>query len=175
VIKLSEATKGMSGITVELEKRIKEVDRKIKISTSYPTIALFIIGFAFIAAGLLFAKSTVQTFTIVGQLPIQDPSSATVIVASGASNFFPDSDGKLNRVVEFSPEVRRLMVIVNAPGYSPSQSFFTLNAEDAKNRQLSFPDDLKFTKVSDKPTTPGRIVAPRDNVALAPLSQPPTF
>lgn len=172
VIKLSEAAKGAVGLTVELEQKIKEVERKLKISTSYPTIALFIIGFCFIAYGVWSARHAIQTYNIVGNLPISDTTGVTVMVAPEPGNITPDSSGKLDRFVNFDPDFRRVIVLVNSPGYEPTQHYFYL---EAKDRRVQLPDHLVFTKLQSAPSAPGSIVPVPANTVLAPFGKPPNF
>ena len=63
-----------------------------------------------------------------------------------------------------------MQVLINAAGYTPPQSKFTLRVEDAKKQSLTLPDDLTFTKVESAPAA-GSIAPLPAGAALAPLNQ----
>ena len=65
VIKLSAAVKGGS-LTVELAD-------KVKISTTYPALGLFVIGLAFVALAI-WASRTPPPLNLVGKIWIDKPS-----------------------------------------------------------------------------------------------------
>jgi hypothetical protein len=104
VIKLSAAVKG-GGLTVELAN-------KVKISTTYPALGLFVIGLLFIALGLWFSQG-LPPLNIVGKINgVDDPSSVVTVSVQLADSFTPDSDGRLDKIL--SIDTQRLKVVINA-------------------------------------------------------------
>jgi hypothetical protein len=163
VIRLTEAVKG-GDLTVTI------LD-KVKISTTYPALGLFIIGLAFIGMAMWFSMPKAGIpLNIVGKIDIDDPSLVTVSVEPDISaTFKPDSYGRLDQLVRL--EVRRFNVVINAAGYRPQPFTTTLKMEDAKGQKLAF-DVVKFEKLSVAAPAPGKVDPVPANVKLEPLTNP---
>lgn len=157
VIRLTEAAKE-GAFSVEIAD-------KIKLKTTYPALALFIIGLLFIGLTFWFTR-TPPPLNLVGKINIDDPSLVTVSVQF-ADAFAPDSNGQLDRILPL--DIRRLKVVVNAAGYSPQPWIGTLKIEDAKQQRLAFAEEVRFTKLNIPKPAPGPVVALPDNVKLEPL------
>lgn len=161
VIRLSEAVTGGQGLTVEIVN-------KVKVSTTYPALGLFVIGVVFLAIGVWFSQAP-PPLNIVGKIQIDKPSLVTVSVQY-ADSFTPDSDGQLDRKLQVDNQ--RFTVVVNAAGYEPQTVVKTLKIEDAKRQRLTLPDDLKFTKVAAATApVPGHVLPLPPDVNLEPLRQ----
>ena len=64
VIKLAEGGKDGQGLSVEIEKRIK-------FSTGYPTLGLFLVGFLFMGMAVWFSRTPVKRpLKVTGKLAI---------------------------------------------------------------------------------------------------------
>ena len=162
VIKLSAAVKG-GGLTVELAN-------KVKISTTYPALALFVIGLFFVALGVWFSKTPLP-LNIVGVIQgVDDPSALVTVNVQYADSFTPDSDGRLDKKLQV--DIQRLKVVINAAGYKPQPFVTTLRVEDAKQQRLTLPDAVRFTKTDTTKPEPGTIDKVPDGVKLEPLHQP---
>lgn len=144
---------------------------KIKVSTTYPALGLFIIGLAFIGMSIFFSKPEAGLpLNIVGKIDIDDPSLVTVSVEPDISAVFkPDSDGKLDKFVRL--DVHRLNVVINAAGYKPQPFTTTLKMEDAKGQRLAFDKAVKFEKLNIPTPAPGKIEPVAANVKLEPLQK----
>jgi len=164
VIKLSEAAKG-GDLTVT-------VADKIKVSTTYPALALFIIGLLFLGTAMWFSKPIAGLpLNIVGTIDIDDPSLVTVSVEPDISAVSkPDSYGRLDKFVRL--DVHRLNVIINAAGYKPQPFTTTLKMEDAKGHRLAFDKTVKFEKLNVPKPAAGNVEPVPENVRLEPLHQP---
>jgi len=161
VIKLSEAAGGTGGLSVE-------VADKIKISTTYPALGLFLIGLSFIVMAIWFSRKPLP-LNIVGQVQIDDPTKVTVSVTP--DSFYsphgnPDSSGKFE--VPTPVDLEQLVVVINAAGYDPATRTATLRVEDAKKHTLAYPDGLKFTKTTTASPEPGQIDRFPDGVNIPP-------
>lgn len=164
VIRLTEAAKG-GNLSVS-------VANKVKISTTYPALGLFIIGLAFIAMALWFSMPKPGIpLNIVGKIDIDEPSLVTVNVEPDISaTFKPDSYGRLDHVLRL--DVRRLNVVINAAGYKPQPFTTTLKMEDAQGQKLAFDQVVKFEKLSVPVPSPGKVDPLPENVKLEPLHKP---
>jgi hypothetical protein len=161
VIKLSEAAGGTGGLSVE-------VADKIRISTTYPALGLFLIGLLFIGTAIWFSRKPLP-LTIVGQVQIDDPSKVIVSVKPDA--FFspvrtPDSSGKFD--VPIPLDLEQLLVEIHAAGYDPAIRTATLRIEDAKKHKLALQNEIKFTKTSTASPEPGQIDRFPDGVTIPP-------
>lgn len=151
-----------------------EIADKVKVSTTYPALGLFLIGLFFIGLGVWFSKGDVvmplnRPLAIVGKIKgIEDSSLVTVTVEpdqyKSAYSFGADTNGRLNKIL---PDIKQFTVRIAANGYKPQQYTATLNVDDAveepQRRRLDVPDDVKFTKISSgaitvaAPPVPGPI------------------
>lgn len=145
---------------------------KIKVSTTYPALGLFIIGLAFVGMSIWFSKPIAGIpLNIVGKIDIDDPSLVTVSVEPDISAVFkPDSDGRLDKFVRL--DVHRLNVVINAAGYKPQPFTTTLKMEDAKEHRLAFEKDVKFEKLNVPTPSAGKVDPVPENIKLEPLHQP---
>lgn len=139
-----------------------EIANKVKVSTTYPALGLFIIGLSFAALSLWFSQGDVaapwKPLAVVGKVHgVDDANLVTVTVqpeAYRAFNFEASSSGELDKIL---PDVKQLLVTITANGYEPQRYTKTLNVDDAveepQRRRLSVPDEVKFTKVKSGATT----------------------
>jgi hypothetical protein len=164
IIKLSEVDQGGGSLSVDIAN-------KIKISTAYPALGLFIIGLLFLALPIWFSRPIAGLpLNIVGQIDIDDPSLVTVSVEPDTSAVFkPDSDGRLDRILPLA--VQRLKVVINAAGYKPQPFITTLKVEDAKKQRLAFNNAVKFIKLDVPKPAAGKVDPLPVNVKLDPLQQ----
>lgn len=166
VIKLSEASKGPNGITVEVAK-------KIKVSSSYPAVALFIIGLCFVGLPMYSSKARNSVpLYIVGRLNIDTAKTVTMkIIPENVITFQPDDDGKLDQ--RFDVDFKVMTIEINAAGYDPQTRRVTLRIDNARNGQITLPEDLVFKRTSQPKPAAGQIAAiPADvNVPLSGTSK----
>jgi len=162
---------------------------KVKISTTYPALGLFIIGLLFTALGVWFSMGDIvlpanRPLAIVGKIEgVEDVSLVTATVEPdayrSAFNFQPDSDGRLNSIL---PEIKQFTLTVGVNGYKPQKYTKTLYVADAveepQRRRLNVSGDVKFTKIDSGPITvasppvPGATPPVPAGVKLEPLHQP---
>ena len=164
VIRLSDAVKG-GHLSVTIAK-------KVKVSTTYPALGLFIIGLAFVGMALWVSMPKPGIpLNIVGKIDIDEPSLVTVSVEPDISaTFKPDSYGRLDKVLRL--DVRRLNVVINAAGYKPQPFVTTLKMEDAKGQTLAFDQVVKFEKMQVQAPAPGKVDPLPENVKVEPLHAP---
>jgi hypothetical protein len=162
VIRLTEAAKDGS-LTISIAD-------KVKVSTTYPALGLFIIGLAFVGMAIWFSMPKPGIpLNIVGKIDIDEPSAVTVSIQPDISaTFKPDSDGQLDQMVRL--EVRRFNVVINAAGYKPEPFTTTLKLEDAKGHKLAF-DVVKFAKKPVPPPPTGDVLPVPENQKLEPLTK----
>jgi hypothetical protein len=145
VVKLSEAGRHPNGLSVE-------VANKIKLSSGYPAVGLFIIGFVFIGYAMYMSKPlpTALPISIEGQLNIDSTDTVTMTIEPDnvIASIHPDSNGHLDQ--KFDVEFHRVKVRINAAGYNPQSKYFTLDLDHASNGKIELPPDLDFKKVDDK-------------------------
>jgi hypothetical protein len=185
-ITLSAAAKE-NALDVELIKRIR-------ISTTYPALGLFVIGWGFAALGVYFSQADIVSpkpdlpLAVVGDIKgVADPSLATVTVVPDEfgwnHSIGVNSDGHYEKLL---PTVKQYRIEVSANGYRPRPWSDILNLDDAvarsTRRELSPKKDITLMKVdpaatptpaptpvSATPPPPGTIVpAP----SLAPFRAP---
>lgn len=161
VIRLTEAAKDGS-LTISIAD-------KVKVSTTYPALGLFIIGLAFVGMAIWFSLPRPGIpLNIVGKIDIDEPALVTVSVEPDISaTFKPDSDGRLDQMLRL--DVRRFKVVINAAGYKPQPFTTTLKMEDAKGQKLAFDQHLKFEKLPVQAPSAGKVDPVPDNQKLAPL------
>lgn len=98
-----------------------EIVDKVKISTSYPALGLFVIGLAFIAVSFLFSEP-VTTYRFDGALTANveegEPRFNNVVVSlsGGPWSLRPTTEGRINEDV--TPTLSNLRLEVIAPGFS---------------------------------------------------------
>ena len=164
VIKLAEAGKSNAGLTVEVEK-------KIKVSTGYPALGLFVIGLIFVALAVYGSKSSeVMPISISGKVSIDDLRKLSVSVQADIPLPYlrPDDDGNLE--VVFRPEFQRVWINVAAPeGYTPVvHSYPVTISQLGGQRKIVLPNNMRFTKTSVQ----APIEPLRSDVKLAPFVLP---
>jgi hypothetical protein len=166
VIRLTEAARDGS-LTISIAD-------KVKVSTTYPALGLFIIGLAFVGMAIWFSQPKPGIpLNIVGKIDIDDPALVTVSVEPDISaTFKPDSDGRLDQMLRL--DVRRFKVVINAAGYKPQPFTTTLKMEDAKGQKLAFDQHVKFEKLPVAPPSPGKVDPVPENVDLEPLTKTKT-
>jgi hypothetical protein len=145
---------------------------KVKVSTTYPALGLFIIGLAFVGMAIWFSEPNVGLpLNIVGKIDIDEPSLVTVSIEPDTSAVFkPNSYGQIDNFVRL--DVRRFNVVINAAGYKPQPFTTTLKIEDAKGQRLAFDKDVKFEKLNVPTPAAGKVDPVPENIKLEPLHQP---
>ena len=145
-----------------------EIADKIKISTTYPALALFVIGLLFVSLSVWFGR-TPPPLNVVGTIPIENASRVATVTLLFDESFNPDSDGKIDKIL--SMDVKRLKVVVNAAGYDEQPWTGTLRVEDAKQQRIAF-DAPKFKKLNSPKPVPGDIKPIQGDQKVEPLHQP---
>jgi len=179
-IQLNDANKG-DALSMELLK-------KIKITTTYPAIAIFVLGLAFCGVGIWFSQGD-TTITpsppapaeldIVAKITgVEDPNIVSVTLQPDnyhGDTFAADSGGLVDHPV---PEVKQYIVTVTANGYAPAPFRKPVYVHDAKtdaNRRLLDLQEIKFTKITsasatvDHPPQTGSITPTPSGLTLEPF------
>jgi hypothetical protein len=164
-----------------------EIADKVKISSTVPAIALFILGLCFIVAALYFSQadaikpSSSRPLALVGKISGVDNASLVTVTIQpdqygSAVSFGTSSDGQVNKLL---PDIKQLTLTIAANGYAPQPYKTTLNIDDAVDepqcRLLNLPRDVKFTKITDaavtvnSPPMPGHIDPTPPGTKLEPL------
>jgi hypothetical protein len=161
VIRLTEAARD-GNLTVSIAD-------KVKISTTYPALGLFIIGLAFVGMALSFSKpDPAIPVNIVGKIDIDNPAAVTVKIEPDLSTTFqPDSYGRLDK--EMLIKVSRFNVVINAAGYRQSPFTTTLRMEDAKGYKLALDQVIRFEREAAPTPAPGNVLAVPNSQTLEPL------
>jgi hypothetical protein len=135
VIKLSEKSAGSA-----LEADFKN---QLKINIRNPALGLFAIGFSFFVLALYFAKNEeISPLVVTGHLKIADMNGIEVKLIP---DFRLNSDSESRKCewpipvstegeisTTFQP-LEKLVVDIEAPGYTPAQWKHPLHADEAKN------------------------------------------
>jgi hypothetical protein len=158
-IKLADAAEKGS-MTIEFR-------RELKITTSYPALGIFLIGWLFVGLAMFMAKpNQVHSLDIVGKLDIDDPSRVTVDVLPEISVIKPDRNGEF--YASLAGDFRYVRVTIVAAGYNPETETVNLLVDKGNKlnpKELSKLGKLKFTKVVlTKPAT-GSVIPVPPNLA----------
>lgn len=160
-----------------------EIADKVKISTTYPALGLFIIGLLFTALGVWFSQGDVvpvvswKPLAITGKVHgVDDSKLVTVSVQPDAYrgfSFEPNSDGGVDKNL---PDVNQFNVEIAANGYKQHYQK-TLNIDNAveepKRRRLEIPDEVNFTKNDSGPITVAKPPIPSDHIEAIPAGLEP--
>jgi hypothetical protein len=167
-----------------------EIANKVKISSTVPAVALFILGLCFIVAALYFSQADAikplsnRPLAIVGSISgVEDANLVTVTIQPdqyGSSvSFGTSSDGRVDKLL---PDIKQLTLTIAANGYTPQPYKTTLNVDDAieepQRRLLNLPTAVRFTKITAGPVTvsspplPGHIDPTPPGTKLEPLHAP---
>ena len=136
-----------------------EFKRMINVTTRYPALAFFIIGFAFTASALWFGKREVTPrLTIQGKLISDDSDfdagSATydICIDKLVQGHSVGSNGRIYELLE--PEVARLNLEIVVPNHEPGTIHQPLAKAEAKHGILDFGNVAVGKKVIDYKPNP---------------------
>lgn len=151
-----------------------EFKRMINVTTRYPALAFFIIGFAFTAAALWFGKREVTPrLTIQGKLISQDADfdagSATYDISLDklVQGHSVGSNGRIYESIE--PDVEKLNVDIVVPNHDPGTIHEPLAKHEAKHGTLDIGEVPVGKKIIDYKPNPAHNDIENVTNALPPL------
>lgn len=110
-----------------------ELIQEIKLSTRYPALALFIIGFIFFFGAAKFAQEgTIKPIVLEGIVSSPDElvDIELHLVAGPWKRDVADSSGKFS--ISFRPTIEKLKATIIAPGYEKTGTSKTINFDESK-------------------------------------------
>lgn len=165
IITLSQTSKD-AAVTVEFKEMVK-------ITTHYPALGLFVIGWVFIITSFIYAKPpTVKPLAIKGRVIADDPTSVSFRVYSGSGYLKPLSGGEINDTLV--PQLNTLIIEITAPGYNPPTITRAIDGNDLKKGEALLGEITFHNKVADKPAVVQSNIKPVTE-ALPPLTESGKF
>lgn len=162
VITLKDANKD-TAIDIEFKKMMR-------ITSHYPSLALFIIGWGFVISAIIFGAQPV--ISIKGHLKnVSDPSSVKIEITSLHGTGQASTDGSIDGTIQPNTGIYKIAIVV--PGYTPSPYIATVTSKGITDRSITI-GEINLTHVADKPTVNDNNIA-RTNVEFAPLNNSGSF
>lgn len=112
--------KGIISLNKSSREKAISIDfkKQIRISSHYPALALFILGWTFIMVPMFIAApSKIAVEGVLRVNPPHDLNRLTVRIIGGPWDIEPDSDGSLGTV--FYPNLDKMKIEITGPGRHP--------------------------------------------------------
>jgi hypothetical protein len=167
---LYKGTITLSEKTAEEAVRV-EFKKLINITTRYPALGLFVIGWAFLGLVLYLSRTNSQPpLEIQAKLVSDDAQSATVIGSAVMLQTTPGSDGGIDALL-YPTRVDAIRIDIITPGYAQGKISKIIIPQNIHNNVVDLGILNPGTKATDKPSVkPENIVQVPDG-KLPPLTQ----
>jgi hypothetical protein len=115
-----------------------EFKKLINITTRYPALGLFVIGWAFLGLVLYLSKTSSQRpLEIQGKLLIDDAQSATVIGSAIMLQTVPASDGGIDALL-YPSRVDAIRIDIITPGYAQGKISRVIIPQNIHDQVVNF-------------------------------------
>jgi len=122
-----------------------EYKKLLRVSSHYPALALFLIGWFFVGIPMVIPSAGGPTRVVVNGTIVIDPpdaiNSVSVRVVGGPWGIDPDSDGSLNK--ELYPSMDKLKVEITSPGRIPFHKTVSVQKDGSMDvGEIQIPDPI---------------------------------
>ena len=142
-----------------------EFKKMINITTRYPALGLFIIGWAFLGLVLYLSKTNSEIpIEIRAMLKSDDPASAVVLGSATMLQTIPASDGGIDAFI-YPSRVDAIRIEIVTPGYSQGKISKVVVPRNIRGTVINLGELNPGAKITDKPSlNPANIVAAPPNL-----------
>lgn len=147
-----------------------EFKKMINITTRYPALGLFVIGWAFLGLVLYlsFQTSREQPLEIKGHLKVDDARSVTVVATATMLRMNPTDDGGIDALI-YPSRVDSIRIEIVTPGYARGAISRVIIPQNIHDRSIDYGDLDPGRKMTEMPAVKPDNIVPAPN--LPPLDQ----
>lgn len=143
-----------------------EFKKLINITTRYPALGLFIIGWAFLGLVLYLSKTNSERpLEIQGKLMIDDTQSVTVVGSATMLQTVPASDGGIDALI-YPSRVDAIRIDIVTPGYAQGKISRVIIPQNIHDQVVNFGPLDPGKKITEMP------VVKQENIVSAPKLPP---